>query len=105
MEKIPEQQLEALIVPRFMNYVRYWTESDRHVETTPSSLGQWDLARALQNELLGLGVKEVELSPHCYVIARIPASKGREGIPPVGFLAHLDTASDVSGKDVKPQLV
>jgi tripeptide aminopeptidase len=105
MEKIPEQQLEQLIVPRFMNYTRYWTESDRHAEATPSSLGQWDLARALQNELLGLGIKEVELSPHCYVIARIPASEGREAAPTVGFLAHLDTASDVSGKDVKPQLV
>jgi len=105
MEKIPEQELEALIVPRFMNYVRYWTESDRHVDATPSSLGQWDLARDLQNELLGLGVKDVELSPHCYVIAKIPASKGREDSPSVGFLAHLDTASDVSGKDVKPQLV
>jgi tripeptide aminopeptidase len=104
-KKIPDQQLEALIVPRFMNYTRYWTESDRHAEATPSSLGQWDLARALQNELLELGVHEVELSPHCYVIARIPAGKGKEGAPSVGFLAHLDTASDVSGKDVNPQLV
>jgi tripeptide aminopeptidase len=103
--KIPDQQLEQLIVPRFMNYARYWTESDRHAETTPSSLGQWDLARTLQNELLGLGIKEAEISPHCYVLARIPASKGREDSPPVGFLAHLDTANDVSGKDVKPQLV
>jgi tripeptide aminopeptidase len=105
VKKIPDQQLEPLIVPRFMNYTRYWTESDRHTEATPSTLGQWDLARALQSELLELGVKEVELSPHCYVIARIPASKGKETAPPVGFLAHLDTASDVSGKDVKPQLV
>jgi tripeptide aminopeptidase len=105
MAKITDQQLEPLIVPRFMNYVQIWTESDRHAESTPSSLGQWDLARTLQNELLELGVKEVDLNPHCYVIAKIPASKGKEGIPPVGFLAHLDTASDVSGKDVKPQLV
>jgi peptidase T len=103
--KIPDQQIEKLIVPRFMNYARYWTESDRHVEATPSSLGQWDLARALQNELIELGIREVELSPRCYVIARIPASEGKEGRAPVGFLAHLDTASDVSGKDVKPQLV
>jgi tripeptide aminopeptidase len=103
--KINEQQLEPLIVPRFMRYVRYWTESDRHAEATPSSEGQWDLARALQNELLGLGIKEAEISPHCYVIARIPVSEGREGRAPVGFLAHLDTASDVTGKDVKPRLV
>jgi tripeptide aminopeptidase len=105
VKKIADQELETLLVPRFMNYVRYWTESDRHIETTPSTLGQWDLARALQDELLGLGVKEVELTPHCYVIARIPPGEGREHIPSVGFLAHIDTASDVSGKDVKPQLV
>jgi len=103
--KIPDNQLEPLIVPRFMKYVSYWTESDRHVEATPSTLGQWDLARTLQNELLELGVNEVELSPHCYVTAKIPASKGKEDKPVVGFLAHLDTAGDVSGKDVKPQLV
>jgi tripeptide aminopeptidase len=103
--QITDLQLEPLLVPRFMNYVRYWTESDRHIEATPSSLGQWDLARALRDELLGLGITEVELTPHCYVIARLPASQGREDVPPVGFLAHLDTASDVTGKDVKPQLV
>jgi tripeptide aminopeptidase len=105
VQKIADQELQALLVPRFMNYVRYWTESDRHVTATPSSLGQWDLARALRDELLGLGVKEVELTPYCYIIARIPPGKGRENIPAVGFLAHIDTASDVSGKDVKPQLV
>ncbi|MDR0495274.1 MAG: peptidase T [Treponema sp.] len=105
VKHITDQQLEPLLIPRFMNYVRYWTESDRHVEMTPSSLGQWDMARALRDELLGLGLKDVELSPHCYVIARIPPSKGRENAPSVGFLAHIDTAGDVSGKDVKPQLV
>jgi tripeptide aminopeptidase len=105
VSQITDQQLEALLIPRFMNYVRCCTESDRHIEATPSSLGQWDLARALRDELLGLGITEVELTPHCYVIARLPASKGREDAPPVGFLSHLDTASDVTGKDVKPHLV
>ncbi|MCL2044605.1 MAG: peptidase T [Treponema sp.] len=102
---IPDNRLEPLLVPRFMNYVRCWTESDRHVEETPSSPGQWELAQALKDELLGLGLVDVELTPHCYVIARLPASIGREGAPSIGFLAHLDTAGDVSGKDVKPQLV
>jgi len=102
---ITDQQLETLIVPRFMRYVRCCTESDRHVEITPSSPGQWDLARALQDELAKLGIGDIELSPHCYVTAILPASAGKEHIPPVGFLAHLDTASDVSGKDVHPQLV
>jgi tripeptide aminopeptidase len=105
VKNIDDQQLESLLIPRFMNYVRCWTESDRHVETTPSTLGQWDLARALRDELLGLGIKDVELTPHCYVIARLPPSRGKENIPSIGFLAHLDTASDVSGNDVKPQLV
>ena len=102
---IGDRQLEPLLVPRFMDYVRCCTESERRNEETPSSLGQWDLARALRDELLGLGIEDVELTPYCYVIARLPASKGLENVPPVGFLAHLDTASDVSGKDVNPQLV
>jgi tripeptide aminopeptidase len=105
VKNIDDQQLESLLIPRFMNYVRCCTESDRHVESTPSTLGQWDLARALRDELMGLGIKDIELSPHCYVIARLPPSKGRENAPSVGFLAHIDTASDVSGKDVEPHLV
>jgi tripeptide aminopeptidase len=105
VKTIEDRQLEPLLIPRFMNYARYWTESDRHIDTTPTTPGQWDLARALRDELLGLGVKDVELTPHCYVIARLPPSKGRENAPPVGFLAHIDTAGDVSGKDVEPRLV
>ena len=105
VKSIDDRQLEPLLVKRFMTYARCCTESDRHSKETPSTLGQWDLARALQNELLGFGLEEAELTPHCYVIARLPASKGMEDVPPVGFLAHIDTASDVSGKNVKPQLV
>jgi len=100
-----DDELEPLFLPRFLNYVRYDTESDRHVEETPSTPGQWDLAKALQNELLALGLKDVKVTDRCYVIARLPASPGKENAPCVGFLAHLDTASDVPGKDVKPQLV
>jgi len=99
------QQLEKLIVPRFMNYVRYDTESNRHIEETPSTPGQRVLANALRDELLSLGIKDVKIAEPCYVIARLPASPGKENKKCVGFLAHLDTASDVSGKDVKPQLV
>jgi tripeptide aminopeptidase len=105
VKNIENQQLESLLIPRFMDYVRCYTESDRHIDTTPSTLGQWDLARALRDELMGLGIKDIELTPHCYVIARLPPSKGKENAPSVGFLAHIDTASDVSGKDVEPHLV
>ncbi|MDR0315843.1 MAG: peptidase T [Treponema sp.] len=105
VRQIGDQCIEKLIVPRFMNYVRYWTESDRHAEETPSTAGQWDLAKALAGELTALGVKDVSLTDHCYVIARLPPSPGKENAPCIGFLAHIDTASDVSGKDVQPQLV
>ena len=103
--QIEDSQLEHLLTPRFMRYVRYWTESDRHVEATPSSPGQWELAKALRDELLELGLADVELTGHCYVIARLPPDPGKENVPSVGFLAHIDTASDVTGKDVKPCLV
>jgi tripeptide aminopeptidase len=105
VKQIADDQIEKALVDRFMNYVRYWTESNRHTEETPSSPGQWDLAKALQKELVDLGLKDVELTDHCYVIARLPPSAGKEDCPTVGFLAHIDTASDVSGKDVKPVLV
>ncbi|MDR1239690.1 MAG: peptidase T [Treponema sp.] len=97
--------IEDLLVPRFLRYVRYWTESDRHAPETPSTAGQWELARTLAEELKGLGLTDVELTDHCYVIARIPPSPGKAAVPALGFLAHLDTAGDVSGKDVQPRLV
>jgi tripeptide aminopeptidase len=98
-------ELEKLIIPRFLNYARCNTESDRHTEKTPSTQGQWELAKILRDELLSLGLKDVKITDHCYVIARLPASNGKENASCIGFLAHLDTASDVSGKNVKPQFV
>jgi len=99
------EELYKLTVNRFLNYVGFWTTSDRHNTDTPSTPGQWDLAKALAEELKGMGVKDVTLTDHCYVIARLPASAGKENRLTVGFLAHLDTAADVSGKDVKARLV
>ena len=102
--RLSNTELVERVLPRFLRYVRIWTESDRSVADTPSTPGQWDLARALADELRGLGLSEVELSDHCYVIARLSATAGRERAPTIGFMAHLDTSSDVSGKDVKPIL-
>ena len=90
-----------LTLERFLKYTSFWTTSDRQVESTPSSPGQWDLAKALAEELRGLGLGDLTLTDHCYLIARLQASKGKEGSPAVGFLAHMDTSSEVSGKDVK----
>jgi tripeptide aminopeptidase len=102
---IDDAQLRALVISRFLNYVRRWTTSDHHIAATPSTPGQWDLARVLAEELRSLGLADVEVTDHCYCLARLPPTAGREDRPTVGFLAHLDTASDVSGKDVKPHLV
>jgi tripeptide aminopeptidase len=102
---IEDKVLEDLIVPRFLKYVGYWTTSNRKVEETPSSPGQWELAKALAEELKGLGVTDVELTDHCYLIARIPGSGGKGKAPTVSFMAHMDTAEDVSGKDVKARYV
>jgi tripeptide aminopeptidase len=93
------------VVERLIRYARIETTSDRHVESIPSTPTQWQLARLLVDELKALGVAEVELDEHCYLIARLPASPGREGKPSIGLMAHMDTASDVSGAGVKPRVV
>jgi tripeptide aminopeptidase len=90
---------------RFLKYVSFNTTSDRHEEATPSTQGQWDLAKYLVEELKGLGLKDIELTDHCYVIARLPATPGKESVPAVGFLAHLDTSSEVSGENIKAQVI
>ena len=94
-----------LTLNRFLKYAAFWTTSDRHMEETPSTPGQWDLARSLAGELQGLGLTDIMVTEHCYVIARLAASPGKEAVPAIGFLAHMDTSSEVSGKDVKPVVV
>jgi tripeptide aminopeptidase len=101
---IDNEAMSRLVLPRFLRYVRYGTTSDRHAAATPSSPGQWELAKALAEELRGLGIAEVELTGHCYVIARLAPSPGREAAPALGFLAHLDTSSEVPGEGVNPQV-
>ncbi len=91
------------VTTRFLRYVRIHTTSDRHSTHAPSTERQFDLARVLQQELLDLGIPEVELTEHCYVLARLPATPGVEA-EPVALLAHMDTAPDLSGESVNPQL-
>ena len=90
---------------RFLSYVRIDTQSNRHAEKTPTTEGQWDLARQLEQELKELGISELELDRHCYLIAHLPASPGKEHVPCIGLMAHMDTASDVSGSGVKPRVI
>jgi tripeptide aminopeptidase len=93
------------LMNRFVSYVKVDTQSNRHLEETPTTKGQWDLARKLECELRELGLPSVELNDHCYIIAHLPASPGKERAPCVGLMAHMDTASDVSGSGVRPRVI
>ena len=84
------------ILDRFLRYVSVDTQSDENSTTQPSTAKQWDLLNMLADELRALGVA-VETEEHGYVYARIPANIDAQ-VPTVGFIAHVDTAPDASGK-------
>ena len=90
---------------RFLKYVSYWTTSDEENEQIPSSNHQFELAKELEAELKELGLEKVILTDHCYVYGLLPATAGYEHVKAIGFIAHMDTAPDYSGKDVKPQVI
>lgn len=93
------------VVERFIRYIKIDTESDRNSETFPSTQKQYDLARLLEKELKDLGLVDVVIDEHGYVMATLPANINKPNVPVVGFLAHMDTSPDFSGKDVNPQFV
>jgi len=90
---------------RLLKYVSLWTTSDEDSTTTPSSDREFDLARELEKEMRDLGISKVLLTDHCYLYGLLPATPGCEDRRSVCFIAHLDTAPDYSGKDVKPQII
>ncbi len=91
------------ILERFLRYVSVDTQSDPESETQPSSERQLDLLRMLKDELSAMGV-EATLDNYGYVMASIPSNCGKE-VPAVGFIAHVDTSPDASGKDIRPQII
>jgi tripeptide aminopeptidase len=90
------------LLDRFLDYVRIDTQSNEHSDTSPSTPGQWDLLRLLQSELAELGADDVRLTDDGYVLATIPATSAKPGLPTIAFFAHVDTARDFSGRGVKP---
>ncbi|WBW49218.1 peptidase T [Peptoniphilus equinus] len=92
------------IVQRFLDYISYETTSDESSTTCPSTPGQLVLAKHLVEELKAIGMDEVVLDENGYVYATLRANTDKT-LPTVGFIAHMDTAPDLSGKDVKPQFV
>jgi tripeptide aminopeptidase len=103
MEKIDTAWARETVYERFLRYAAVETTSDRHAKEQPSTSGQWDLLNMLRDELTALGISDVTLDENGYLIARLPAL-GAENAPTVGFMAHVDTASEASGRDVKPLL-
>ena len=85
------------LLERFCRYVRLDTRSDPHSSTCPSTPGQWDLLRLLENELTAIGASEVRLTADGYVLATIPATSARAGVPRVAWFAHVDTAPELPG--------
>ena len=95
------------VVARLMRYAKVWSESDYHANrgTTPSTDRQFDMARLLVEELHGLGIDNAFMDDTCYVYASVPATPGCEHLPTIGLIAHMDTTPDMTGKDVKPQVL
>ena len=90
---------------RFLKYVAYDTQSDENSITFPSTDKQLVLLRALKEEMIELGLTEVVMDEHGYVMGTIPASEGYENAPVVGFISHVDTSPDMSGAAIRPQFV
>ena len=94
------------VIDRLLEYVKIDTQSDGASKTTPSSQKQHHLAKLLTKELEEMGAQEITYDEeHCYVYATVPASEDCENTPVLGFISHMDTASPVSGANVKPRVV
>lgn len=92
-----------MLLERFLSYVKIDTQSDESTEGVPSTKKQFDLARKLEQELIEMGLQDVSLDEHCYVMAKLPSNQKEDSVS-LGLIAHMDTSPDMSGKDVKPML-
>ena len=94
------------VIEKFLEYVKMDTQSSAESGTTPSTPAQHELAKLLYRQLGEMGAKELVYDQeHCYLYATVPASCGREQVPVVGLIAHMDTSPAVTGKNVKPRIV
>ena len=90
---------------RFLKYVTVWTSSDEESTTVPTTKRQLDLGRLLVEEMKKMGLSDVEIDEYGYVYGYLPATEEKENIPALGLIAHMDTAPDYNGRDVKPQII
>ncbi|MDL2251287.1 peptidase T [Odoribacter sp. OttesenSCG-928-J03] len=94
----------SAVVDRFLRYVKYNTQSDSHTELTPSTPGQIMFATVLEEEMKELGLENVQLDENGYLYGYLPSNMDKE-VPAIGFIAHLDTSPDMTGKNVMPRIV
>lgn len=92
------------LVERFLKYVSFDTQSDESTRVTPSTPGQMVFAKYLKTELEELGLEDITLDENGYLFATLPANTDKE-VPTIGFIAHMDTSPDMSGKNVSPRIV
>lgn len=92
------------LVERFLEYVQIDTQSDPESKTTPSTKKQWNLANKLVEELEALGLEDISIDEHAYIMATLPSNTDKH-VPTIGFISHFDTTPDFSGTNVNPQLV
>ena len=92
------------VVDRFLEYVKFDTQSDELTNLTPSTPGQMEFAQYLEGKLKELGLKNVSLDENGYLMATLPGNTD-EKVPTIGFIAHLDTSPDMSGRHVNPRIV
>lgn len=93
-----------MLTKRFLKYVSFDTQSSDSSETTPSTPKQMIFAEYLRDELISIGLQDVELDANGYLYATLPSNTDKP-VPTIGFIAHMDTSPDCSGKDVKPRIV
>ncbi|MDP2423867.1 MAG: peptidase T [Bacteroidales bacterium] len=92
------------LLERFLRYVKIDTRSDESSTTFPSTGKQWTLAHLLCDELKAIGMEDVSIDDHAYVMATLPSNIDRK-VPVLGFIAHVDTSPEMPGDNVKPQIV
>ena len=93
------------VVDRFLQYVKFDTQSDELTNMTPTTPGQMIFAQHLEKELREMGLSDISLDDNGYLMATLPGNTGRKDVPTVGFIAHLDTSPDMSGRHVSPRIV
>ena len=107
--KVPRSRTPAnvermTVTERFLDFVKYDTQSDELTNMTPSSPGQMEFAEYLKSVVVGMGLQDVDLDDNGYLMATLPANTDKS-VPAIGFIAHMDTSPDMSGKHVTLSLI